>query len=213
MSTRQRSTLSRAGDMPVSYRTGDITSPYVAFREPLMVEDLHFIDCVRTLARPDTPGERGLDVVRVLARPTGRLRPVRFPSVDRFARRETGDLRRPGGLMIGRPPAGSLPRSGDQIGRLRDQLDVALKTVLSSERFVGGPEVEAFEAEFAEYCGVASCVGVGNGTDAMELVLAALGIGPGDEVIVPANTLSLRRRRCAPSGHCRVSSTCCPTRY
>ena len=55
------------GDMPVTYRTGDITSPYVEFREPLLVEDLHFVDCVRTLARPDTPGERGLDVVRVLA--------------------------------------------------------------------------------------------------------------------------------------------------
>jgi len=56
--------------------------------------------------------------------------------------------------------------------RLRDQLDVAWKTVLSSGRFVGGPEVAAFEAEFAEYCGVAGCVGVGNGTDALELILA-----------------------------------------
>jgi dTDP-4-amino-4,6-dideoxygalactose transaminase len=72
--------------------------------------------------------------------------------------------------------------------RLRDQLDVAWKTVLSSGRFVGGPEVAAFEAEFAEYCGVAGCVGVGNGTDALELVLAGLGIGPGDEVLVPTNT-------------------------
>jgi predicted dehydrogenase len=55
------------GDVPVTYRTGDITSPYVAFREPLMVEDLHFVDCVRTNTPFDTPGERGLDVVRVLA--------------------------------------------------------------------------------------------------------------------------------------------------
>lgn len=75
-----------------------------------------------------------------------------------------------------------------QHDRLRDQLDVAIKAVLSSERFIGGAEVAAFESEFAEYGGVASCVGVGNGTDAMELVLAGLGIGHGDEVIVPANT-------------------------
>ena len=54
-------------EMPVTYRTGDITSPYVEFVEPLLVQDTHFIDCVRTGRRPDTPGERGLGVVRVLA--------------------------------------------------------------------------------------------------------------------------------------------------
>jgi hypothetical protein len=53
--------------MPVTYRTGDITSPYVQFVEPLLVQDTHFIDCVRSGCRPDTPGERGLGVVRVLA--------------------------------------------------------------------------------------------------------------------------------------------------
>jgi predicted dehydrogenase len=53
--------------MPVTYRTGDITSPYVPFVEPLLVQDTHFIDCVRTGRRPDTPGARGLGVVRVLA--------------------------------------------------------------------------------------------------------------------------------------------------
>ncbi|MDN5914089.1 MAG: Gfo/Idh/MocA family oxidoreductase [Pseudonocardia sp.] len=53
--------------MPVTYRTGDITSLYVPLNEPLLVQDQHFIDCVRTGARPDTSGERGLDIVRVLA--------------------------------------------------------------------------------------------------------------------------------------------------
>lgn len=52
---------------PVSYRTGDIVSPYVQFNEPLLVQDSHFIDCIRTGARPHTPGERGLDIVRVLS--------------------------------------------------------------------------------------------------------------------------------------------------
>lgn len=56
-----------AHGMPVSYRTGDIVSPYVSFEEPLLIQDRHFIDCVRTDRRPNTPGERGLDVVRVLA--------------------------------------------------------------------------------------------------------------------------------------------------
>ena len=53
--------------MPVTYRTGDIRSPYVQFAEPLLVQDRHFIDCIRTGRRPDTPGARGLGVVRVLA--------------------------------------------------------------------------------------------------------------------------------------------------
>src|SRR4051812_32877233 len=53
--------------LPVSYRTGDIISPYVPFNEPLLVQDRHFVDCLRTGCRPLTPGERGLDIVRVLA--------------------------------------------------------------------------------------------------------------------------------------------------
>ncbi|MCD2195148.1 Gfo/Idh/MocA family oxidoreductase [Actinomycetospora endophytica] len=53
--------------LPVSYRNGDIVSPYVQFTEPLAVQDAHFVNCLRSGRRPDTPGERGLDVVRVLA--------------------------------------------------------------------------------------------------------------------------------------------------
>jgi predicted dehydrogenase len=53
--------------LPVSYRTGDIVSPYIPFQEPLLLQDQHFIDCIRTGGQPDTPGERGLEVVRVLA--------------------------------------------------------------------------------------------------------------------------------------------------
>lgn len=56
-----------AHTMPVSYRTGDIVSPYIRFDEPLMLQDQHFVDCIRTGARPNTPGERGLAVVEALA--------------------------------------------------------------------------------------------------------------------------------------------------
>jgi dTDP-4-amino-4,6-dideoxygalactose transaminase len=71
---------------------------------------------------------------------------------------------------------------------VRPDLDRCWERVLAHGRFIGGPEVATFEEQFAAYCGAAHCVGVANGTDALELVLAALGIGPGDEVIVPANT-------------------------
>jgi dTDP-4-amino-4,6-dideoxygalactose transaminase len=71
---------------------------------------------------------------------------------------------------------------------LQGEYELAFKRVLAHGRFVGGPEVEQFEADFAAYCQTTACVGVANGTDALELILASLGIGPGDDVIVPANT-------------------------
>jgi len=64
----------------------------------------------------------------------------------------------------------------------------AIERVLASGWFVLGPEVEAFEAEFAAASGAAHCIGVGNGTDAISLLLRAIGVGDGDEVIVPAMT-------------------------
>jgi dTDP-4-amino-4,6-dideoxygalactose transaminase len=68
------------------------------------------------------------------------------------------------------------------------QLQAAFTRVLDSGWFVMGRELQAFESEFAAYCGAQHCVGVGNGLDALFLILKAYGIGPGDEVIVPSNT-------------------------
>jgi len=71
---------------------------------------------------------------------------------------------------------------------LASELDAATHRVLASGWYIGGPEVEAFEQQFAEAMGVRYCVGVGNGLDALTLVLRAWQVGPGDEVIVPAHT-------------------------
>jgi dTDP-4-amino-4,6-dideoxygalactose transaminase len=71
---------------------------------------------------------------------------------------------------------------------LRDDLDAAYRRVMDHGWFILGREVEAFESEFAAYCGVKHCVSLGNGLDALHLALRALGVGPGDEVIVPSNT-------------------------
>jgi dTDP-4-amino-4,6-dideoxygalactose transaminase len=60
--------------------------------------------------------------------------------------------------------------------------------VMRRGTFILGPEVEAFEEEFAAWCGVRNCVGCSNGLDALQLILRAAGIGPGDEIIVPAHT-------------------------
>lgn len=71
---------------------------------------------------------------------------------------------------------------------LKPELDAAVLRVLASGWYLLGAELEAFEAEFATYTQAAHCVGVANGLEALVLALKALGIGPGDEVIVPANT-------------------------
>jgi dTDP-4-amino-4,6-dideoxygalactose transaminase len=71
---------------------------------------------------------------------------------------------------------------------IRAELDAAMANVVDSNTFVGGAEVERFEREWARYCGTEFAVAVGNGTDALTLTLRALGIGPGDEVVVPTNT-------------------------
>lgn len=71
---------------------------------------------------------------------------------------------------------------------LQQELEAAFRRVLESGWYVLGREVDAFEEEFAAYCGVRHCVGVGNGLDALHLILRAYGIGAGDEVIVPSNT-------------------------
>jgi len=72
--------------------------------------------------------------------------------------------------------------------RHREAFHVALDRVLDSGWFVLGREVENFEQEFAAFSGARHCIGVANGLDALELILRAWDIGPGDEVIVPADT-------------------------
>ena len=71
---------------------------------------------------------------------------------------------------------------------IREPLDEAYHRVVDSGCFIMGPELDAFEYEFAQYCEVKHCIGVGNGLEALHLLLRAYGIGPGDEVIVPSNT-------------------------
>lgn len=71
---------------------------------------------------------------------------------------------------------------------IKNELREKFDSVLDSEWFIQGKECDTFEKEFAGYCGAEYCVGVGNGLDAIRVILQAYGIGAGDEVIVPANT-------------------------
>jgi dTDP-4-amino-4,6-dideoxygalactose transaminase len=75
-----------------------------------------------------------------------------------------------------------------QYQSIRSEVDEAIAKVLAQTAFIGGPFVAQFEEGFARYCGVAHCVGVANGTDALFIALKTLGVGPGDEVITVANS-------------------------
>jgi dTDP-3-amino-3,4,6-trideoxy-alpha-D-glucose transaminase len=83
---------------------------------------------------------------------------------------------------------------------LREELRAAVARVLDSERYILGPEVSAFEQEFAAYCGAGHAVGVANGTEAITIALRAMGVGPGDEVLVPSFTFYASVEAIAPTG-------------
>src|SRR4051812_44271151 len=83
---------------------------------------------------------------------------------------------------------------------LRAGIDEAIAAVLDDQRYILGPNVGAFEREFAEYCGTRHAIGVGNGTDALTIALRALGVGPGDEVVVPSFTFYASAEAIPPTG-------------
>jgi dTDP-4-amino-4,6-dideoxygalactose transaminase len=83
---------------------------------------------------------------------------------------------------------------------LRDELAERVSAVVASGRYILGPEVDAFEREFAQYLGVAHVVGVANGTDALTIALRAAGVEPGDEVIVPSFTFYASAEAIVPTG-------------
>src|ERR671913_868096 len=81
-----------------------------------------------------------------------------------------------------------VPLFASSLAPYHDRLSEALDRVARSGRYILGPEVDAFEEEFARYLGVRHCVGVANGTDALTIALRAAGVGPGDEVVMPSFT-------------------------
>jgi len=83
---------------------------------------------------------------------------------------------------------------------LRAQIDAAIARVVDSGHFVLGPEVRAFEEELATYCGTRHAIGVANGTEAMTIALRAMGVGPGDDVVVPSFTFYATAEAIPPTG-------------
>ena len=98
----------------------------------------------------------------------------------------------PAGAAAGALGAAAIPVPGLDLAAahaaLAEEIEAAVLRVLRSGHYILGPEVEAFEAEFAAYAGARHAIGVGNGLDALRLALAAHDVGPGDEVVVPSHT-------------------------
>jgi dTDP-4-amino-4,6-dideoxygalactose transaminase len=113
-------------------------------------------------------------------------------------------------MMASSIPLGDLRREYD---RIRPEIDEAIERVLRRGWFILGEEGEAFEAEWAEYCNVAHAVGVGNGTDALQLALRAADVGPGDEVILPALTAAFTALAVSMAGANPVFADIDPHRY
>ncbi|MDX6690798.1 MAG: hypothetical protein QOG15_2255 [Solirubrobacteraceae bacterium] len=86
------------------------------------------------------------------------------------------------------------------LAALRSDLDAAIARVVASGRFILGPEVSGFEAEFAAYCETGDAVGVANGTEALTIALRAMGVGPGDDVVVPSFTFYASAEAIPPAG-------------
>jgi dTDP-4-amino-4,6-dideoxygalactose transaminase len=83
---------------------------------------------------------------------------------------------------------------------LRDAIHAKIAAVIDAQSFILGPELSAFETELADYLGARHAVGVGNGTDAITLALRAMGVGPGDEVVVPSFTFYASAEAIPPTG-------------
>ena len=100
-----------------------------------------------------------------------------------------------------------------QYESLKPELDAAISEVIGATAFISGRYAEAFEKSFAKYIGTEHCVAVANGTDALEIALLALGIGNGDEVIVPANTFFATAEAVSNIGAIPVFVDCDPSSY
>jgi dTDP-4-amino-4,6-dideoxygalactose transaminase len=100
-----------------------------------------------------------------------------------------------------------------QYNEIRSQVNSAITRVLDSCTFIGGSENLRFESNFSKYLGAKHCIGVGNGTDALYISLKSIGIGRGDEVIVPANTFIATAEAVGMTGAKVVFADCCQNSF
>src|SRR2546430_7536297 len=116
----------------------------------------------------------------------------------------------PGDLQVTPIPLVDLRAAHAEIA---DEVELGFKRVLATVTFVGGEEVSAFEREYAACCALPHCVGVANGTDALELALRAVGVRAGVDVVLPANTFIATAEAVARIGATPVLVDCDPVTH
>ena len=102
---------------------------------------------------------------------------------------------------------------GRQYRSIKPEIDKAISDVIAETAFIGGKYVKYFEQEFASYIGVNHCIGVGNGTDALEIAIEALDLPPNSEIIVPANSFIASSEAVTRCGHSVVFADVCEDSY
>mmetsp|Transcript_113886 Transcript_113886/g.219166 ORF Transcript_113886/g.219166 Transcript_113886/m.219166 type:complete len:739 (+) Transcript_113886:141-2357(+) len=159
-------------------QTGDTYYPSVKPSEPLKDQVSDFLRCAREGRQPVSDARFGADVVRVLQAIQESVKKggerVQVPSHDSFKVNPNANI-----------PLVDLKANYLSI---KDEVWAGIGDVLNKTAFVLGPHVKKFEDEFAAWCGNKYCIGLNSGTDALYLAIKFLDIGPGDEVIVQANT-------------------------
>lgn len=112
--------------------------------------------------------------------------------------------------MILKVPFGDLVA---QYKSIKAEIDDAISNVISENSFIGGVHVKEFEASFAQYCRSTNCIGVGNGTDALTIILRGMGIGSGHAVMVPANSFIATSEAVTNAGATPIFVDCDPVTY
>lgn len=100
-----------------------------------------------------------------------------------------------------------------QYETIKPEIDQAIHDVIAQSAFIGGEYLKNFEQEFSGYCGAEFCIGVGNGTDALEIAIEALNLPPSSEIIVPANSFIASSEAVTRQGHKVVFADCDPQSY
>ncbi len=100
-----------------------------------------------------------------------------------------------------------------QYTEIKAEIDDAIASVIRDSAFIGGPYVKAFERDFARYIGAPHCIGVGNGTDALEIAIEALALRAGSEIVVPANSFIATSEAVSRLGHKVVFCAADPATY
>lgn len=102
---------------------------------------------------------------------------------------------------------------GKQYNDIKEEIDEAIRNVISETAFIGGKYVSQFEKEFAKYQEAKYCIGVGNGTDALEIAIESLNLPQGSEIIVPANSFIASSEAITRSGHKVIFCDCDEDNY